>query len=293
MRAKHRDVSEPPIFDLHAFGKKASTADFYIQSLRDHLKEHKFINKPHKHDFYLLLYIVSGGGVHTIDFNNYKITPNSVFLMTPGQVHSWQLDPDTDGFVIFFTKGFYQMQSNENNLLDFPFYHSLTASPLIVVKDSEVIDFVFRQMIHEYRPSASSNLRMLRSYLDVVLLKLSESFSGSALSAASTSTYKLRRLEQLIEKNFKKFKQPGDYAELMNLSPSYLNSICKENLGKTLSELIQERIILEAKRLCAYSDANVNEIAFKLNYSDASYFVRFFKKHTGFTPETFRTSLRQ
>jgi AraC family transcriptional activator of pobA len=291
VRVKQHDINEPPIFDLHAFGKKASTADFYIQTLQDHLKEHKFINKPHKHDFYLILYIVKGSGVHTIDFQDYNILPNSVFLMTPGQVHSWQLDPHTDGFIIFFTKGFYQMQSSERNLLEFPFYHSLSASPSIVIDKNEVVDFVFMQMLAEFKNSTPGNLRLLRSYLDVLLLKLSDSFSSSNDTGLNATTYKLRRLEQLIERNFKKLKQPSDYAGLMNLSASYLNSICKDNLGKTLSELIQERIILEAKRLFAYSDSNVNEIASKLNFNDVSYFSRFFRKHTGNTPETFRSSL--
>jgi AraC family transcriptional regulator, transcriptional activator of pobA len=293
MRGKNRDVNEPPIFDLHAFGKKASIADFYIQTLQDHLKEHKFINKPHKHDFYLILFVVKGGGIHTIDFKDYKILPNSVFLMTPGQVHSWQLEADADGFIIFFTKGFYQMQSSERNLLEFPFYHSLSASPSIVIGKDEVIDFMLRQLQKEFRNNAQSNLRLLRSYLDVLLLKLSESFPGASDEGTNATTFKLRRLEQLIEKNFRKLKQPSDYADLMNLSASYLNSICKDNLNKTLSELIQGRIILEAKRMFAYSDANVNEIASKLNFNDVSYFSRFFRKHTGNAPEAFRSSLNK
>lgn len=291
MRGKQREVTEPPIFDLHAFGTKASSANFYIQLLRDHLTAHKFINKPHKHDFYLILYIEKGGGVHTIDFKDYKILPNSVFLMTPGQVHSWQLDAGTDGFIIFFTKGFYQMQSSEHNLLEFPFYHSLSASPSIVVQKNEVVDFIFRQMLSEFSSNQHTNQRLLRSYLDVLLLKLSESFPETKEFDSNTTTYKLRKLEQLIERNFRKLKQPADYADLMNLSSSYLNSICKNNLGKTLSELIQERVILEAKRLFAYSDSNVNEVAAKLNFADVSYFTRFFRKQTGLTPEAFRTSL--
>lgn len=291
MKRPQRAANEPPIFDLNAFGKKASTADFYIQDLKYHLSDHKFINKPHKHDFYLILYIIRGGGVHTIDFKHYKVAANTVFLMTPGQVHSWQLDPDTDGFIIFFTKGFYQMRSSEANLLEFPFYHSSSVAPSLVIDNNEVVDFVFRQMQIEFRKTLPSNLRLLRSYLDLLLLKLSEAFPESQGSDLNAATYKLRKLEQLIERNFRKLKQPSDYADLMNLSTSHLNSICKDNVGKTLSELIQERIILEAKRLFAYSDANVNEVSLKLGFNDVSYFSRFFRKHTGNTPERFRSSL--
>jgi AraC-like DNA-binding protein len=77
----------------------------------------------------------------------------------------------------------------------------------------------------------------------------------------------------------------------MNLSPSYLNSICKQTLGKTLTDLISDRIILEAKRLFSYTDLNVNQVASRLNFSDPSYFIRFFRKHTQLTPEQFKESL--
>jgi AraC-like DNA-binding protein len=79
---------------------------------------------------------------------------------------------------------------------------------------------------------------------------------------------------------------------MMNLSPSYLNTICKETLDKTLTDLISERLILEAKRLFSYSDLNVTQVATKLNFADPSYFTRFFRKHTGVTPEEFREGVR-
>ncbi len=99
------------------------------------------------------------------------------------------------------------------------------------------------------------------------------------------------KLEQLIEENFHTLKQPSEYGELMNLAPSYLNSICKDSLGKTLSDLIHGRLLLEAKRMFAYSDMNINEVAAKLNFSDPSYFTRWFKKQHGTTAEAFRNAI--
>jgi len=289
-RRKITDSSaETPLYCLNAFSEKATSTEFYIQNLKDHLHEHTFVSKPHKHDFYLILFILHGEGTHTIDFTSYPVYSNAIFLMTPGQVHWWKLSDDTDGYIIFFTKSFYQMQMRESNLMQFPFYHSLTASPAIKTEKDEVINFTFTRMLHEYGNN-KPDLRLLRTYLDLLLLTLGKC-STEENAAVEANIVKLRRLEQLIEKNFTTLKQPGNYADLMNLSPSYLNNICKENLNKTLTELIQARIILEAKRLFAYSDMNVNEVAAKLNYDNVSYFVRFFKKNTGTTPEEFRHSL--
>src|SRR5438105_2094116 len=94
--------NEAPIFTLEAFGREATWTHFYIQDLKKHVQEHQFIGQPHKHDFYLILFVTSGGGSHTIDFVQYPVRPNSIFLMTPGQVHTWTLSKDTEGFVVFF-----------------------------------------------------------------------------------------------------------------------------------------------------------------------------------------------
>jgi AraC-like DNA-binding protein len=78
------------------------------------------------------------------------------------------------------------------------------------------------------------------------------------------------------------------YADLLNLSSYQLNAITKATLGKTCSELINEFIILEAKRTLLATSNQVNQIAYHLGYEDVSYFIRFFKKHTGYSPEAFR-----
>lgn len=274
---------QTPLYGLKAFNPKE--ASFYIQDFKKHWKEHSFVEKPHQHDFYLILFIRSGKGTHTIDFTEYPVRANTLFLMTPGQVHTWKLSPETEGTIIFFTREFYQLHLNESSLLDFPFYHSLDASPAIALAKNKAITFAIEQMLESYTPNP--NLRLLRAYLDVLLLETASHYDTLTVKTHS-NTFKLRKLEKLIEENFKTIKQPSEYAERMNLAPTYLNSICKNNLGKTLSELIQARVLLEAKRLFAYADLTVNEVAVHLNFTDTSYFIRWFKKSSGLTPDQFR-----
>ncbi|MGC1242309.1 MAG: AraC family transcriptional regulator [Chryseosolibacter sp.] len=280
--------NEAPVFKLQAFGEKPTWTDFYIQNLKAHIKDHSFVNKPHKHDFYLIMYVTKGSGVHSIDFVDYEVEPNRMFLMTPGQVHTWELSDETEGFIIFFTRDFYQLRLTDNNLLDFPFFHSLVASPLIHIAEQEVVRFTLKQMKLEYERSGQPDLRLIRAYLDLMLLEVAKYYDVSKTVQTQASIYKLRKLEQLIDANFRTLKQASDYAELMNLAPTYLNSICKESLGKTLTELIHDRLLLEAKRMFAYSDLNINEVAARLSFSDVSYFIRWFKKQTAQTPEEFR-----
>ncbi len=98
----------------------------------------------------------------------------------------------------------------------------------------------------------------------------------------------LRNFQQLIEQNYANLKLPKQYAELLYITPNHLNALCNEFLGMSAGKLIRNRIILEAKRLLVNLDLRVAEVAFKLNFEDQSYFVKFFKKYEGVTPDKFR-----
>jgi AraC family transcriptional regulator, transcriptional activator of pobA len=296
----HRSKSTPPLYGLGKFSTKAEANSFYIEQIKTHLTDRMFLNSPHKHDSYLLLYITHGGGEHTIDFKSYEATPGSFFLMTPGQVHSWKMKPDTDGYIIFFLKDFYHMQLTKNSLIEFPFFQSLNANPLIQLQPNEPsVEFILKDMHEEFaKPISVTSLRIVRSYLAVLLLKLAQYCSCNSPdhnqdAFTNPATQKLRKLEQLIDKHYTTLKQPSEYADLMNMSPSYLNSFCKQMIGQTLTELISDRVLLEAKRLLSYSNLTVNEISGQLKFSSTSYFIRFFRKHLGQTPEQFKESLNR
>lgn len=285
-----------PVYCLDSFSAKAREHSFYIETLTAHLTAHDFVSRPHRHDFYMLLYITQGGGDHTIDFVKYRITPRSFFLMTPGQVHSWNLKAGTEGYIIFFTPAFYEPGQTDRHLLDFPFFHSLHPGALVQLKREQaaVPDFVIGEMSREYKAPEALDMRLLRSYLDVVLLTLARHYKADQTNEASlVTTFKLRKLEELINQHYRTLRQPHEYADLMNLSASYLNTLCKQNLGKTLSDLIHERVILEARRFFAFSDLTVNQVADALQFTEASYFIRFFKKETGLTPEQFREQIKR
>jgi AraC-like DNA-binding protein len=276
----------PPVYCINTFSGQSSS--FYIEKLAAHLRDHAFVNSPHKHDFYLVLYVTTGGGTHTIDFRTYNVRRGSFFVMTPGQVHSWKLEEGTDGFIIFFQNDFYRLQQGDNSLMEFPFFHALNAHPHVEDVRDTMTDSVVKEMYEEFHRRPDVDTRILRTYLDVLLQKLARSYNGKMTSEPNSVTHRIRKLEQLIDKNFMKLKKPGDYADLMNLSTAYLNNLCKKHLGKTLSDLINERVVLESKRLFAYTDLSVGQVSDKLKFSEPSYFVRFFRKNTGITPEIFK-----
>jgi AraC-like DNA-binding protein len=105
------------------------------------------------------------------------------------------------------------------------------------------------------------------------------------------SPYVQERLEaflEILQTNILSHKQVSEYAAMLNLSTYQLNAITKRTLGKTCTEVIHEYMLLEAKRYLLATTDQINQIALQLGYEDVSYFIRFFKKHTGYSPEAFR-----
>jgi len=108
---------------------------------------------------------------------------------------------------------------------------------------------------------------------------------------ASYNQILLKNFQKLIEDNYLSLKLPKDYADLLYITPNHLNAICKDLLGMQAGEVIRNRTLLEAKRLLTNLQLNINEIAFRLNFNDNSYFTKFFKKLEGITPEEFRRKI--
>lgn len=268
---------------------------FDIKVLEKLVDDFQFTSQPHRHDFYNILFIEEGTGTHTIDFVTYEVKPSSIFFLTPGQIHSFNLSLDVKGLTLFFTPEFYLMNNSEKKLLDIPFFHSLSNQPFLdldCAKDESIRQAIL-EIFNEHERNENGNHIIIRAYLDIVITKLSRYYKQSWVNQKSSSIiYQIRELESLVDKHYKEFRRPRDYADRMNLSPKHLNKICNTGLNKTVGDLIQERVILEVKRMLAYSSKNVTEIANELNFSDTSYFIRFFKKNTGLTPELFRDQIR-
>lgn len=278
-----------PVYDLAAFGKKSSAQPFYIERLSQHLATHTIVHAPHKHDFYLMLYVQTGGGTHTIDFISYTVQPGDWFVMMPGQLHHWNLHADTEGYIMFFQPAFYQLQASGENLMQFPFFGGFHSQPHLPGAGHQRLNLVCADMLSEYRAGAQANMPVLRHYLGVVLHTLS---AHPALPAATAIPNKLLKLEQLLTTRYQSLRRPSDYADQLHVSTAHLNALCQQYLGKSISTLIQERQLLEARRLLVYADLSINEVSDQLGFSGPSYFIRFFRQHTGHTPEQFRESVK-
>lgn len=285
-----------PIFQIPDFSPETlDKSHFYYSGLKNHLATHKFIQKPHKHDFYIIVVFTQGSGSHTIDFKTFDVEPGSVFCLSPGQVHSWELSSETDGHILFFSAEFYTATFLRKRLNDYSLFNAITAFPTLEIDSPEgrEILFYFDKIDQEIKNPTWTTQNLLRNYVDTLLIFLYR-YNGSKTSFSKEEKLihsQFQQLELLIENDFKKHREASYYAEQMNLSMKQLNTLCKNAVAKTSSQLVIDRVILEAKRLLTHSDLNISEIAYELEFEDASYFSRLFKKKTSLTPEHFRKQL--
>lgn len=266
-----------------------------IRRLEDHIQNSKDVKFPHRHDFYNLLYITQGSGTHEIDFNKFDVVPNQLFFMNDGQVHSWQLSDDVKGFTFFFKKEFYNVAEPIFSLPNLPFFHNSANEAQMVIfqpEEGQVIEHFFEDMLNEFEKGLAFNDAIIKTILKIILIRSLRVYQPNFNTQGSNlNISKIRAFEGFIETHYHELKGVKDYAQLMNMTPNYLNFLCSSILGKSAGEMIRERAVLEAKRLLIHSTYSVCEIGYKLGYDDCSYFIKVFKRIVGETPEHFRLNL--
>lgn len=287
---KAKNIENLPIrkFD-NEFGEKLSSK-FSIDKLLEDKEGKGIVVEAHRHDYYHIVYVEQGNGEHVIDFKSYEIKAGSIFFVSPGQVHALQIDKNVKGYVISFNSDFYLLNDSLQKLLDYPFFHTMSNDPAVYIPDNNTqMQEVLDEMYREFNIQEKGSDRILRALVEVFLIRASRLHEQSDKEQKPKNlTYQIRKLEALIDTHFKEYKLLNDYAEMMYISPKHLNSLCKQALNKTVTNLIHERILTESKRLLLFTNNSISEIAFELGFADKSYFMRFFKKHTSLTADTFR-----
>lgn len=283
-------MKKVPIYGIEKFDLGQHEHLLYANDLRIHLEDHKFVNSHHAHSTYVCVIFTQGTGQHVIDFTTYPVTQGSVFLLNPGQVHCWSLSDDVEGYVFFHTKELYESVFLENKLEDFPFFHLGQNHPVIYLEHDQIRKIIplFEEIIKEFRVTESHKNSKITSLINLVYIDLARVHQESDLVKTSTHYANLKRLQKLIDEYFKQKKLPRDYAEMMNMTTRHLSRICADTLNTTPTELIQERVLIEAKRMLIHSDATISYVAEALGYEDYSYFIRLFKKKVGMSPKEFQ-----
>ena len=261
----------------------------YIES--DPVQPHEI---PHRHSFQEVLWIRSGNGRQVIDDNVLNIRPNSFYLIAKGQIHQFISGIDIDGLLIRFT---------DNFLPDFPsltmghyqtaLFNNISINHTLTIAHDEVEGFERLLALMSLEQAAADSVgkyEVLRHLLTAVLIKLvqiQKTQFQDGVTAVNSDGVLFQKFTTLLEEQYARNHEVKAYAAALHITPRQLSQITSHYLGTTAKHVIEDRLILEAKRYLTFTNLSVKEIAFSLGYKDPSYFSKTFKKQTGVTPQAY------
>ncbi len=249
-----------------------------VNSLKDRLVPS--IPFPHKHDFYQIMVVTAGSGWHEVDFKRERARAGTVFIMKPVQVHSWELAKSTQGVVIEF-----------NSLASYPDLNLLPDAIAIKKAAFLRIQELAQGMLSDFNLKKSKYEIAIQSALTLMFVLIEQIVVKRPSKDSEQDSFYLR-LTQLIEKDFKKHHEIHFYADSLKVSPKVLTMRCTRLTGLSPRDHLHARLLLEAKRLLAYSALSVSEVGYELGFEDPNYFARFFKKLSKLTPLEFRSKVK-
>jgi len=269
--------------------KEALTGQFKIRPVEEFAGDTDLAHDLHRHDFFLILAIQHGEGIHEIDFTPYKVQDHSVFFLRPGQVHQLDLKAGSSGYLVEFDHSFYHPKE-KISIQRLRKASNKNFCALSLDRFNRIMGLL-SSMLSEFKNRDDGYLDIIRSSLDIFFIEYVRQSPNPNAVVSTAATYTQERFDEflyLLDKHLTTHKHVAEYTAMMNLSAYQLNEITKSSMGKTASELINEHIILEAKRYLLATPNQVKDIADLLGYEDPSYFIRFFKKQTGSSPDAFR-----
>jgi AraC family transcriptional regulator, transcriptional activator of pobA len=252
-----------------------------------------------RHNYFSLIWVKKGRGSVRADFAEHAFESGSLFAFSPYQPFMLSADAELEGEAICFHPDFFCIHLHQkevacngvlfNNVYQPPF-------TLIDAPASEKLAHIVSQMRDEMQDSALAQYELLVSYLKIFLitatrLKMQQQPKAQADHADAREPFILQNLKDAIETHFKTKHSPSQYADLLNISPKQLAKITKTHFQKTLTDIIAERIVIEAKRELYLSNKTVKEIAYELGYEDEYYFSRFFKANADVSPQLYRETV--
>jgi len=284
------DRNSPDEVSIHP--KESPSEQIFIRRFIPYADQYARICMPHRHNFYQLMLLLSGTGSCTIDFVKFEIQPGIALFMAPGQVHNYNFIDKTDFYVINFSEGYFQSFLHDAHYYErFRFFLGNVNEGMVQLSEEllKKVTGLFDGMIAESHHNTAVSDDLIKVWmLEALMLIDTQCGIKGAKGSLRKSSSMISKFKKLVNENFVKLNLPKDYAALLFVTPSYLNLMTQRILGKTAGEVIRDRKLLEAKRLLVNLDLNISQIAYDLNFTDASHFSKFFKKHSGKSPEDFR-----
>lgn len=261
-----------------------------VQGIRDRGGPHEFLTAQ-RLDFDLLVHVKNGTARHTVDFTDYPLRPGDVLWVRAGQVHQWGEIAAIEGTVAMF--GPHTVDERTRDLIRSQLTRQRShwpATDLAGTPVSQALDLLTTSGSAPRDP-VRNDLRQtaLAHCLAALLVQLALAEPAGSPPTVGRPTHEAYTwFRDHIEEHFASWHKVSQYADRLGYSTRTLNRLARQNTGLSAKELIDERIVLEAKRQLSHATTSVSEIAEQLGFDDPSNFSSYFHRQEGMTPGTFR-----
>ncbi|WP_345154658.1 helix-turn-helix domain-containing protein [Arthrobacter ginkgonis] len=263
-----------------------------LEELRRRMRQHPQADTAQRTDFHLLISVETGLLRHMVDFTDYAVGPETWLWVRPGQIQQFRDLRAATGQIVLFQPGFLDPATVAETRVDDPFgrtYWQLSREGAAAVR------LALDHLAAEFRPRApvpeAVRAPILRHLLAVLLLRLVQETSqtGTAILSPAEAFVRFR---DAVETGFTRTRNVNDYARTLGYSPRTLTRTTMASAGMGAKEFIDQRVVLEAKRMLVHSNDAVGQVAAQLGFDDASNFVKYFTQRQGVTPAAFRQGIR-
>jgi len=273
----HPEKLQLEVYDLNTYRKKSGDQ----------------ATVPHSHSYYQIIWFFQAGGTHTVDFKCFEIKESTVLFVNKDQVHAFDDNLEISGWLIHFNESFF-MHSDVDIFLKYNLFNSPKNPCYSIDKKTVAIGLSYLGLIQEElskrnRFCSEDVIRFLLKSFLINLERIHRKEPENRIELTNQYELQFYKFKELLEKNYTKNVSIQSYSEALHVSSKTLATITKNLVNKSPSQLIAERTVLEAKRLLKFTSLQISEIAFRLGFDDASYFVKYFKRQATISPSGYRS----
>ncbi|MGF1698808.1 AraC family transcriptional regulator [Photobacterium makurazakiensis] len=248
------------------------------------------VSRPHRLNFSALVYITEGEGLHFVEHKMHLLRAGTLLVLGKNQIHAFAKQRTVDGYVLSFDCSFLSSSNTD------PYFDLMLAAMgqiNCVSNVSENIGLLFSALVCEFQSASEFQDEVIRNLLRSIILKaVVPTYQEQYHHAQRVGNSEYYRLKKYIDEHFQDRPTVADISLALGKSSKQLDKLARDHACQSVKELVDERVLVEAKRLLAFSQYSISDVANHLGFNEATNMAKFFKRQTDINPKDFRQLCR-